>query len=237
MKKCYKTNRLTPQIPSPKTYVKIYHYLVKVFHQCSFQTLILDIALCAKLSHKFVICGPICNRKVRVQKSYNPYTTTCEPFLPCSIDRSFIYSHLASPNSNCLPALSLIRCNQKTDRLNHTTLYAIHISDHVFPHRCFRENACTLFTDYIHSESTDMFLQHKFLQKLKSLIIPEILVSSLPPLSFCNMSSTTYQTQRKISNIAKLSATELLTLLFPSVLLNPKIPICFLLFQLSVISL
>jgi hypothetical protein len=159
---------------------------------------------------------------VRVQKSYSPYITTCGPFLPCSTNRSLIYSHLASPNSNCLPALSLIRCNLKIDRLNHTALYVIHISDHVFPHRCIRENACILFTNYTHSESTGMFLQHEFLQKPKSLIILEVLVPSLHPLSFCNMSSTTYQTQRKISNIAKLSATELLTLFFPSVFLNQK---------------
>ncbi len=161
---------------------------------------------------------------MKVHKSYSPYTTSCGPFLPCSTNRSLIYLHLASPNSNCLPVLSLIRCNLKTDRLNHTALYAIHISDHVFPHKCIRENACILFTDYTHSESTCMFLQHEFLQKPKNLIIPEVPVPSLHPLSFCNMSSTTYQTQRKISNIAKLFATELLTLLFPSVLLNQKNP-------------
>jgi len=150
-----------------------------------------------------------------------------DPSFCAQQNRSLIYSHLASPNSNCLPDLSLIRCNLKTDRLNHTTLYAIHISDNVFPHMCIRENACILFTDYTHSESTDMFLQHRFLQKLKSLIIPEVIVPSLHPLSFCNMSSTTYQTQRKISNIAKLSATKLLTLLFPSILLNqnPSLPL------------
>jgi len=179
----------------------------------------------------------VCTQKVRVQKSYSPYTTTCGPFLPCSTNRSLIYSHLASPNSNCLPALALIRCNLKTDKLNHTTLYAIHISDHVFPHRSIRENACILFTDYTHSESTGMFLQHEFLQKPKSLIIPEVLVPSLHPLSFCNMSSTTYQTQRKISNIAKLSATELLSLLFPSILLPKKSLSASNLFLLSAICL
>ncbi len=175
---------------------------------------------------------------MRVQKSYSPYTTICGPFLPCLTNRSLIYSHLASPNSNCLHALSLIRCNLKTDRLIHTALYAIHISNHVFPHRCIRENACILFTDYAHPESTGMFLQHKFLQKLKSLIILEILVPSLPPLSFCNMSSTTYQTQRKISNIAKLFVTELLTLLFFFCLTQTKkkIPICLSPLLLSVLS-
>jgi hypothetical protein len=167
-----------------------------------------------------------CDQKVRVQKSYSPYTTSCGPFLPCLANRSLIYWHLASPNSNCLLALSLICCNLKTDKLNHTTLYAIHIFDHVFQHKCIRENACILFIDYTHSESTGMFLQHKFLQNqrvwsfLKFLFLLYILYPSATWAQLPIRRSGKSQT--KLSSL--LQSSSLFSFLLSCS--TPKIPLC-----------
>ncbi len=70
--------------------------------------------------------------KVRVQKSYSPYTISYGPCLSCSTNLFHIHRHLSSHNLNCIPTFSLIRFSSDGNRLNNTTLDTTHSSGHAF---------------------------------------------------------------------------------------------------------
>ncbi len=92
----------------------------------------------------------------------------------------------------------------------------------------FKRNFSFLFTDCVHPR------KHKHLPSLASsqrkirqildFLLPTCLSPHFLSSIFCNMSSTTPQTQRKISSITKLFSTELPTLRSPVSFLSSLFP-------------
>jgi hypothetical protein len=71
---------------------------------------------------------------------------------------------------------------------------------------------CILFTTHIHPRRYKHLFQQVHQKKSESSL-GFLLPLWLSPLFFCNGSSTIRQTQRKITNTAKLPSTELPTML------------------------
>ncbi len=142
---------------------------------------------------------------------YSP-AWTLMPMFCRSISSLLMPRHLQSPS---MPSWSL--WSSIIQRLSDTTTQQWH-NTHLMSYTSTlmqlkeKENLCILFTTHIHPRRYKHLFQQVHQKKSESSL-GFLLPLWLSPLFFCNGSSTIRQTQRKITNTAKLPSTELPTML------------------------
>ncbi len=163
-----------------------------------------------------------CNLKRRKSRNPTAHTlATLDPANRCAENRSLIYRHLSSPDSDYLPALSPICLEFKDQQTSNTALDTTHIS-YRDSHTNTSEKVLMFYSQIIYTPRKHRHcLSNTNSHKTQESDCSQVRVPSPSLLAFCSMNSTTYQTQRKITNIARLSTTEFFTLFISSVSLPP----------------
>ncbi len=150
----------------------------------------------------------------------NPLPTSLSCWLHCSSTDT----HRSTDSNHHLPTVDLTIIRQIHQ---HTARLSTHLSQDLLT-QTHHQNACISFTTCTRSESSSRFLQ----DEMTNLIVLVVLVPLLhPPLS-CSTNLATYQTQRKIQDIAEALSYRVLLFSSPYISLQNYLA----LLELSILS-